>query len=167
MLRLVYSGFHKVYTRLHGGKNYEIVDRGDAVNVLVVRKGSKLSKDTLMLGTQYRAGADEVMYTNVAGMIDAGESPGDAAIRESIEEMGVKGDLYFLGTQMPSPGGSTEKIHFYAMMVKELGEATDKSEGITMVNMPFKVAKKKQFLSMQLNTSITLYKKFRKQGGVR
>lgn len=162
MLKKVYDGFHKIYHRMHNGKNFEIVDRGDAVNVLIVRKGESLKKDTFFIGSQYRSGPNKCICTNVAGMIDQGESPMAAARREAWEEFGAEGEMHFLGEGMPSPGGSTENIFFFVMFVDKLGTPTDLSEGITVQELSYKTVKKMRFTSMQLQLNFFLYKQFRK-----
>ncbi len=97
-MKTVYDGFLKIKHREHEGKTYEVMDRGNSATVLLVRTGSSFNTDEFYLGRQYRAGADGVMFTNVAGMIDDGEMPYQAAYREAMEEAGADGRLLNLYT---------------------------------------------------------------------
>ena len=50
----------------------------------------------------------------VAGLIDAGETPEDAARREAVEEAGLTlGTLHPVGRTYSSPGSSTEYVHMF------------------------------------------------------
>lgn len=90
------------------------MERGDSVGVLTYN----LQTDKLILISQFRYPT----YKNghgwtteaIAGMIDPGETPEEAARREVKEETGL--DITFLEhitTFYPSPGGSSERIYLY------------------------------------------------------
>lgn len=90
------------------------LERGDSVAVLVLNKNT----GRLILVSQFRYPA----YVNnqgwtieaIAGMIDPGESPEQAARREIEEEIGLKITTFeHISTFYPSPGGSSEQIHLY------------------------------------------------------
>ncbi|MGL5013758.1 MAG: NUDIX domain-containing protein [Bacteroidales bacterium] len=130
-MKTVYNGFLKIKHREHAGKTYEVMDRGNSVTVLLVRLGSGFDTDEFYIGRQYRAGANGYIYTNVAGMIDEGEMPFQAAHREAMEEAGADGNLIHLYTGYPSAGGSTEKTFQYVMFVASMTAPTDLEEGIT------------------------------------
>ena len=50
----------------------------------------------------------------VAGMVEAGESLEDVAHRELQEEAGIEGaKLHFIRSYLPSPGGSSERMHLF------------------------------------------------------
>ena len=97
----------------------EYMERGDSVSVLVQQ-----GKDFIVL-KQFRIGnfirEDETsVYSNVAGMVDSGETASEAAIRELKEELGVE-PCYIeeLGTYYPSAGGTTERMTFFFAKISE------------------------------------------------
>ncbi|TLU67278.1 NUDIX domain-containing protein [Thalassotalea litorea] len=104
------GGMSRTFTR-------EIFERGDAVILLPYDQ----RQDKVLLVEQFRAGAvrpDEQAWLlePVAGMIEAGESPAEVAIRESDEEAGIQlqpDDLIFIMEYFSSPGGTSEKLYLY------------------------------------------------------
>lgn len=104
------------------------LERGNSVAVLAYN----LHTEKLILISQFRYPT----YKNghgwtveaIAGIIDAGETPEDAARREVQEETGlILSSLEQVTTFYPSPGGSSEQIHLYYSEV---------SGGSTMNNHP-------------------------------
>ncbi|MGV3618820.1 MAG: NUDIX domain-containing protein [Fimbriimonas sp.] len=105
----------------------QVLERGDAVGVLVYHR----ERNEILLVRQLRAPVlrhgeawiDEI----VAGMVDPGESPEEAAIREMEEEVGFRPrELRPLGSIYGSPGGTSERIWiFYA----EISDSDRKGEG--------------------------------------
>lgn len=92
------------------------LDRGDSVAALVYDTDHKM----LLLIEQFRYPAYEKgpgwLVEVPAGMIDEGETPERAMIRELKEECGhaiAIQDLHFIGKFYPSPGGSSERIFLY------------------------------------------------------
>jgi nudix-type nucleoside diphosphatase (YffH/AdpP family) len=99
------------------------LERGNSVAVLVYNHHA----DKLMLISQFRYPT----YKNghgwtieaIAGMIDPGETPEEAARREVEEETGLNiSVLEHITTFYPSPGGSSEQIFLYHSEVS--GEPT-------------------------------------------
>ncbi|GAB4260756.1 MAG: tellurite resistance ADP-ribose pyrophosphatase TrgB [Pararhodobacter sp.] len=89
---------------------------GDAVTVLPYDP----VRDAVMLIEQFRFGPFCRGDTNpwsleaVAGRIDAGESPEQAARREAVEETGLRlGALHAVGRYYASPGAVTEYLYSY------------------------------------------------------
>ncbi|WP_238365421.1 NUDIX domain-containing protein [Mesobacterium pallidum] len=77
-------------------------------------------RDRVLLVEQFRAGPfgrqdkDLWVIETIAGRVDAGEAPEDAARREAQEEAGLTvARLETIGTGYPSPGASTEFYHMY------------------------------------------------------
>ena len=76
-------------------------------------------KKKILLLRQFRAGVikrnhDPMMLEIVAGMIDEGETPSDAAKRECLEETGQKvKTLTPIHSYYPSPGSSESYFHSY------------------------------------------------------
>lgn len=113
----------------HGGKPikqlHEIYYRPDAVAVLMV----DYKEQKLLLTSQFRIAS----YINgnpsgnlteaCAGLIDEGESPEQAAIREALEETGFAvQNIQKIGAVYPSAGGVTEYLHLF------IGEYDSKGE---------------------------------------
>lgn len=80
-------------------------------------------RDRVLLIEQFRPGAylrgDPNPWTiePIGGRIDGGESPEDAAIRETQEEAGVTlRDLRCVAAAYPSPGSTTEQFYLYIGM---------------------------------------------------
>lgn len=89
---------------------------GDAVTVLPYDP----VRDRVLLIEQFRFGPHARGDQNpwqleaIAGRIDAGETPDEAARREAVEEAGlVLGDLILMQSYYPSPGAMTEFLYSY------------------------------------------------------
>jgi ADP-ribose pyrophosphatase len=123
---ILHDGFlklRKVHLRhklFHGGWSgtidRETSLRRDAVGVLLFDKA--LQKIALVeqfrIGAYMREGAQPWLLELVAGLIEAGESPEDVAIRESLEEAGcVVTELEPVHGYFSSPGGGNEYFHLF------------------------------------------------------
>jgi len=99
-----------------------IFERGDSVAVLLYNPDA----DDVVMVNQFKAPAliarqrdnpktqDGWVTEAVAGMIDDGESPEQAVIREAFEETGYKvHKLVPISTFFSSPGGTSERIFLY------------------------------------------------------
>lgn len=102
--------------------NLEYLSKQDAVCVLVVDN----SLENVFLVKQYRAGSDNDTLEAVAGLIDEGENPKEAAFREMLEETGYDThtiesfyDITKKTAFYVSPGYSTEKLYFYIAKLKK------------------------------------------------
>ncbi len=92
---------------------------GDAVTVLPYDP----KRDRVLLVEQFRAGphvrgaAECWSLEAIAGRIDAGETPEEAARREAVEEAGlVLGAMEFVAGYYPSPGAVTEYLYSYVAL---------------------------------------------------
>ncbi|HSG95265.1 MAG TPA: NUDIX hydrolase, partial [Afifellaceae bacterium] len=110
-----------------------------------------------LLARQWRApllvtGDDPFLLEVCAGLIDDGETPDDAAIREAEEELGLHLEtVRNVGAVYSSPGALTEKIHLFLATYdlqdrKSDGGGLDhEGEDILIVEMPlgelFKMAR--------------------------
>jgi nudix-type nucleoside diphosphatase (YffH/AdpP family) len=114
--------------KLSAGQRRLVFERGDAASVLIFNADRR----AVVLVEQFRMPAlvgrrrDDRQTTNgwiietVAGMIDSGETPRAAAIREAREETGYHPrDVEFIGKFFSSPGGSSERIYLYFAEVRE------------------------------------------------
>jgi nudix-type nucleoside diphosphatase (YffH/AdpP family) len=105
-----------------------VFERGDAAVVLLFDR----DKNAAVLVEQFRipvligrrrddpATRDGWLTEPVAGMIDAGDTPASAAIRETMEETGYRiRDPKLIGTYFSSPGACSERYFLYYAEVSE------------------------------------------------
>jgi len=133
----------------------EVFSRGQAVVVLLY----DLALEKIVLVEQCRAGAVEHALQNnaidkawllepVAGMIDLGESPVEACVRESKEETGLSvSELEYISQFYPSPGACDEILHLYASnidskLVNSHAGLETEDEDIRVVVLSFEQARK-------------------------
>lgn len=128
------------YTRLN-------VERGQAVAVCLFNKDTKkyiLVKQFRLAKKLVEPESDGRILELIAGMIDDGETPLDAAIRECVEETGYKPrpeNIQAADRMFSSVGFTTEVIHtFYASVseadkVSSGGGLTQENESIEVVHM--------------------------------
>lgn len=80
----------------------------------------------------------------IAGMIDPGEAPEAAIIREAMEEVGYMVRApQLIGTYFLSPGGSSERVFLYFAEVRDAdrtaaGGGVDDGEDIRVVELPMR-----------------------------
>jgi ADP-ribose pyrophosphatase len=120
------------------------MDRPDASAVLLYDR----DEDALILVRQFRysvfVGGDGGWMTEVvAGTLDSGDDPEQAARREVMEETGYEvGELKHIFTFYPSPGGCSEKVYLYLAEVNESkrqgpgGGAPGEEEDIEVMKVP-------------------------------
>lgn len=119
------------------------LERGDSVSVLVFNQ----TTEKLILVSQFRYATypktDGWTIEAIAGMVDTGETPEQAAKREVDEETGLSIDTFeHIATFYPSPGGSSERIFLYYSEVsgdkaryKETGGILSKGEDVKAVEI--------------------------------
>lgn len=108
--------------RMAGGgaiPDYYVLEYGDWLNVLAVTRAG-----ALVLIRQYRHGLREIHFELVAGGVEEGEEPLQAARRELLEETGFGGGEWQPWmTVAANPGTHTNRIHcFLALGVEKLQE---------------------------------------------
>ncbi|MBA4491363.1 NUDIX domain-containing protein [Paracoccus sp. S1E-3] len=93
--------------------------------------------DSVLLISQFRMGplargqAQAWMLEPVAGRIDAGETPADAARREAVEEAGLKvRRLYPLPGHYPTPGANSEFFYPFVGTVDLSGRTSGQGFGL-------------------------------------
>lgn len=139
-MSLLYDGFMKIRSFLHGGKTFECIVQKDSALTILTEKNANPLEDIITFGKQFRVGpavrngAKEV-FSLCGGYVEDGEDPFVAASRESAEEFGALGFTDYLGSFSVAPGTTTEVSHVCVMDVKEWVEPTDLTEGITPVKM--------------------------------
>ena len=140
--RTVYNGFFSVkefdlsFTKFDGSKS-EVVTRSALISkdAVIVLPYDPLN-DRVLLVEQFRAGPyarqDKTHWClePIAGLIDCGETPEEAALREANEEACLKLlRLELVARSYPSPGISTEFFHQY-IGITPLPETTDLIAGL-------------------------------------
>lgn len=132
----VYDGFFKLdethlsYERFDGTMSEPVsrlaLERGDSAAVLLYRPESRQIVLVNQFGyPTYEKGPGWIVET-IAGVVDPGEDPEDAARREVLEESGYAlRDLVHLSTFYVSPGGSSERIFLYLAEIAESDKVTE------------------------------------------
>lgn len=102
----------------------ESVRHGGAVSILPVRGGR------IILERQYRPVIGKWLYEIPAGTLEAGEDPMKCAERELKEETGLSTSrISPMFSSLPSPGISTEVMHFFlARGLREGKQSLDRHE---------------------------------------
>jgi 8-oxo-dGTP pyrophosphatase MutT (NUDIX family) len=108
------------------------IDSSDWVNVIPLTDGG----DIVMI-RQYRHGAREVTLEIPGGMIDAGETPADAAARELLEETGYRAErIEPLGSVNPNPALFGNRLHaFVAHGARRVAEIDNDEREETLVEV--------------------------------
>ncbi len=152
----------------HGGRLvkhlHEIYYRPDAVAVLLVDYAQR----SLLFTNQFRVASfingnpSGNLIEACAGLIDEGESPEQAAIREAVEETGYRiQNLEKVGAVYPSAGGVTEFLHLFVAEYNSKGDheagggLESEGEYIELVELSFEDAKAKM-LAGAFNDAKTL-----------
>ena len=134
---------HRIFRLMHDqyrlapettARDYVVLDVPDWVNVIAVTKD-----EHVVFVRQFRHGVREVTLEIPGGMVDPGEQPGDAAMRELREECGYAGaNALCLGWVHPNPAIQNNRCHTYLVRDAELvGEQQpDPYERIEVVTRP-------------------------------
>lgn len=112
----------KLHHTQFNGQRSEVIAREvfvgiDAAIVLPYdpKRDRILLVEQIRLGPIVRGDPQPWMLEPIAGMVDARETPLEAAIRESAEEAGLTDlDLRHISSFYPSPGSATDFFHAYA-----------------------------------------------------
>lgn len=107
--RIIHLRVHQV--RLPDGNETirELIEHQGAVAIVAID-----NEGYVLLVKQYRIGAGQALYEVPAGLLELGEEPETAVIRELREETGYRPiGLESLGGIYLAPGYSTEYIHLF------------------------------------------------------
>ncbi|MGB5982330.1 MAG: NUDIX hydrolase [Nonlabens sp.] len=138
------------------------LDRGDSAAILIYEKDT----GQFLFTEQFRYPSSRrnipFILELVAGAVDKGEKPIEAARREVLEEIGYDvDDLELIHTYFPSPGMSAEVVYLYytevttANQTRKGGGSKSEKEDIKLVKLSRKQIQNK--LSEQVfNNSITI-----------
>lgn len=112
--------------------SFEIIEHPGAVAILPI-----LDTDTVILVSQWRRAANEILLEIPAGTLEKGEDPAACAQRELQEEIGYYAkSLTPYGGFFTAPGFCTEYIHlFLGKSLEERALKGDEDEGIDIVSM--------------------------------
>jgi nudix-type nucleoside diphosphatase (YffH/AdpP family) len=149
--RIVYSGWGRFLlldVELSDGRVHQrqIEDHGEAAAVLPY----DVERKTALLVRQPRVaplfnGLEPHLVEAAAGMIDPGEAPAEAAVREALEELGVRlGQIEPVVGAWSMPACSSERIHLFlapygpADRVAEGGGVAEEGEEIEVLELPLK-----------------------------
>lgn len=106
-------------TRTGRAHDFTVVETADWVNVVAVTKGGEF-----VLVRQYRHGVGRVTLEIPGGIIDPGEAPADAAVRELREETGYAGSAPVeLGVTDTNPAVFTNRCHTF--LIRDCEKAHD------------------------------------------
>lgn len=122
----------------HGPRNtareFSVINAPDWVNVVALTSAREL-----VMVRQFRFGIDEFSLEVPGGVIEAGEDPVVAGLRELAEETGYAGEnARLLGSVHPNPAIQSNRCHLvlveHVRKVHELG--WDEDEELEVVAMP-------------------------------
>jgi len=124
------------YRSVSSGKPYDyyVVHLPDAVNVIALTTNREI-----LLVEQFRAGSGQPSLEPPGGMLDPGEDPLEAAVRELREETGYEGDPpILLGTVWSCPSLLTSRTTTVLITnVRPVGETKlDEGEEVRLVRVP-------------------------------
>ena len=95
----------------HGGTEHDfyVLEAGDWINIIPLTAAGEV-----VMIEQYRHGSRDVTLEIPGGMVDAGESPLEAAAREMLEETGyASGNIVPLGRVRPNPAIHDNWLHTF------------------------------------------------------
>jgi 8-oxo-dGTP pyrophosphatase MutT (NUDIX family) len=96
----------------HKGSEHDffVLESSDWINIIPLTTNNEV-----VMIEQYRHGSEEVTLEIPGGMIDAGERPEDAAMREMLEETGYAATegVFNLGKVRPNPAIHNNWIHAF------------------------------------------------------
>jgi ADP-ribose pyrophosphatase len=115
-------------------REFVVIDAPDWVNVLALTPDHRL-----VMVNQFRYGTDAFSWEIPGGMIDAGEDPVSAGVRELREETGYAGkSARLLGSVNPNPAIMNNRCHLVLVENAVLAEALewDTDEEIEVRTLP-------------------------------
>ncbi|MDO8543753.1 MAG: NUDIX hydrolase [Opitutaceae bacterium] len=116
-------------------RDFTVIDAPDWVNIVAVTPD-----DQLVLVRQFRYGINEFSLEIPGGVIERGEEPVAAGVRELREETGYVGtNATLLGSVHPNPAIQSNRSHFVLVenAVKSAELAWDADEEIHVTTEPF------------------------------
>lgn len=103
------------------GKEFLVIDAPDWAVVAPVTAAGEL-----VLVRQFRFGAQQLSLELPGGVIERGEDPARAAVRELVEETGYRGgEAEVLGWVHPNPAIQSNRAHLIVVPDVQLADSTD------------------------------------------
>lgn len=121
---------------------FVMIDSPDWVNIVAVVKNEK-GEDCFLMVRQFRHGTGKISLEFPAGLIDPGEEPLHAAVRELREETGYKADkMTLIGVANPNCSfmNNTNYTYLAEGLAKVYDQDLDEEEKIDVVLVPVKEA---------------------------
>nr|WP_138159750.1 NUDIX hydrolase [Peptoniphilus catoniae] len=137
----------------------ELIEHDPAVAILAVN-----NQGEIILVDQYRKAVDKVLCEVPAGLIEYGESPKEAALRELEEETGFKaGKIEYVTEFYTSPGFCNEKIYiFFAKDLEKTEKNLDDDEFIESKTVAFdkavEMVMRGEIMDAKTISAVLLYK---------
>ena len=118
--------------RTENEHNFFFIETADWVNIVPIT-----IDDEVVFVRQFRHGSEEISLEIPGGMVDPGEDPQVAAVRECLEESGYQaGSVASLGVLNPNPALFPNKLHTYvARQCEVIGEIANTSTEHTEVEL--------------------------------
>lgn len=116
--------------------DFSIIEASEWVNIIPLT----IDQEVVMV-RQYRHGIREVTLEIPGGLVDPGDTPEQAAVRELTEETGYgSGEIRFLGSFHPHPAIMNNRCHTYLAngVRPEQVQKLDQGEDIEVVLVPLK-----------------------------
>lgn len=112
--------------------NFFFIETADWVNIVPITGDGEV-----VFVRQFRHGSEQISLEIPGGMVDPGEDPQVAAVRECLEESGYQaGSVTSLGVLNPNPALFPNKLHtFVARQCEAIGEIANTSTEHTEVEL--------------------------------
>lgn len=114
--------------------DFYVIESSDWVNIIPLTRDHQV-----VMVRQYRHGSGKVTLEIPGGLVDAGDTPGRAAVRELLEETGFQAaEVVEIGSVNPNPALFNNRCYtFLAKDVRKSGEPMpDQTEDIEVVLLP-------------------------------
>lgn len=98
-------------------REYEVLVEADTAVVVALTE----QRDVILV-REYRPGPRQALLELPGGLVDAGETPLEAAARELLEETGYAGDLHAAGSVVDSAYSTRERHTFVATGCRRIRE---------------------------------------------
>jgi ADP-ribose pyrophosphatase len=132
----IFSLKEEGYRSPRTGKEHDfyLLDSSDWVNVIPLTADGRV-----ILVKQFRMGTKDFSLEIPGGMLDAGDNPAGAAVRELAEETGYGGDEpVLLGIVHPNPAIQTNRCYTYLVnkVILKTSPRQDSTEDIEVQSVP-------------------------------